>query len=285
MEVRSVEKGVVLITPPLAGTANMEIDEVLLANADSDSPVILRIYQWSEPTLSLGHFQSIDDRNESPELASVAYVRRKTGGGAILHDHELTYSLIVPSRSASRKGHSDKLYRSVHLAIADGVNSLGWNAILSETCTCSAMSNQKHEPFLCFLRRSPVDLIVGEHKIVGSAQRRTKNGLLQHGSLLIRSSQVTPSLLGLLDIPNSNQSDSFEASSFESFHKTHNESDFWTRAFLSWLKLGVSRVMHCDWKESTVADFPAIEGLVVGENTQGLFYSRINRLHTCANRS
>jgi hypothetical protein len=112
----------------------------------------------------------VEDRGEVPGLGDVAYVRRKTGGGAILHDRELTYSLIIPTRSAAEKGHSEKLYRSVHNAIAKGLQCMGWDAVLSETCTCSTASNPKLEPFLCFSRRSPVDLIVEQNKVLGSAQ-------------------------------------------------------------------------------------------------------------------
>ena len=260
-EVRSAERGVVLITPPLPGTTNMEIDEALLAGATPDSPIVLRIYRWKEPTLSLGHFQSVEDRDEEPGLGNVAFVRRKTGGGAILHDHELTYSLIMPARSAAEKGHSEKLYRSVHLAIAKGLQSFGWDAVLSETCTCSTATNPKQEPFLCFSRRSPVDLIVGQYKIVGSAQRRTKLGLLQHGSLLLRSSTLTPSLQGLLDLPNSNQANLEERSRSVGIHQTQDEMEFWTKQMVLWLQSGVSKVVECDWQPATLEEFPTLEGM------------------------
>ena len=259
-EVRSAERGVVLITPPLPGTANMEIDEKLLTGAAPDSPVVLRIYQWKEPTLSLGHFQSVQDRDEVPALRDVACVRRKTGGGAILHDHELTYSLIIPARSAAEKGHNEKLYRSVHIAIAEGLQTLGWDAVLSETCTCSTATNPKQEPFLCFLRRSPVDLIVGQYKILGSAQRRTKRGLLQHGSLLLRASTLTPSLQGLLDLPNSNQAILDERMRSVGIHLTQDEIEIWTKRLVLWLQSGVSKVVECGWQPKTLADFPKLGG-------------------------
>lgn len=259
-EVRSAERGVVIITPPLLGTTNMEIDEALLAGATPDSPLVLRIYRWKEPTLSLGHFQSVEDRYEEQGLGNVALVRRKTGGGAILHDYELTYSLIMPARSAAEKGHSEKLYRSVHSAIAKGLQSLGWDAVLSETCTCSTATNPKQEPFLCFSRRSPVDLIVGQYKIVGSAQRRTKLGLLQHGSLLLRSSTLTPSLKGLLDMPNSNQANLEERSRSVGIHQTQDEIEFWTKQLVLWLQSGVSQVVECGWQPAALADFLTLKG-------------------------
>ena len=264
MEVQSDERGVVLITPPLPGTSNMEIDEALLADAAPDRPVVLRIYQWKEPTLSLGHFQSVQDRDEVPALGNVVCVRRRTGGGAILHDQELTYSLVIPARSAAEKGHSEKLYRSVHTAIAEGLQTLGWNAVLSETCTCSTATNPKQEPFLCFSRRSPVDLIVGQDKILGSAQRRTKLGLLQHGSLLLRGSVLTPSLHGLLDLPNSNRAILEERMGSVGPHSTQDVIEFWTKQLVVWLQSGVSQVVECSWQPKTLADFPALEGINVG---------------------
>jgi lipoate-protein ligase A len=261
MEERSAERGVVLITPPFQGTTNMEIDEALLAGATPDSPVVLRIYRWREPTLSLGHFQLVEDRGEVPGLGDVAYVRRKTGGGAILHDRELTYSLIIPARSAAEKGHSEKLYRSVHNAIAKGLQCMGWDAVLSETCTCSTASNPKLEPFLCFSRRSPVDLIVEQNKVLGSAQRRTKFGLLQHGSLLLRRSILTPSLPGLLDLPNGNQANLEDRSPSVGSLQTQDETEVWTKHLVLWLKLGVSQVLQCGWQPATMADFPTLEGM------------------------
>ncbi len=182
----------------------MEIDDALLLGVRADDPIVVRIYQWQEPTLSLGHFQTIDQWKQDPRVRDVAefrtipWVRRKTGGGAILHDQEWTYSITVPSQQQrATKGHSELLYRAIHTSIRDGLTELGWPASLAEHCTCSPTSREKGEPFLCFQRRTPVDVVVGNHKILGSAQRRHANGLLQHGSLLLHSSSIYPELRGL----------------------------------------------------------------------------------------
>ena len=204
----------------------MRIDDLLLEQAMCEAPqrrlieehsfhqpLVLRIYRWSEPTLSLGHFQRVEDlalaadTQANPQLREIPWVKRKTGGGAILHDLELTYSIIVPAtwsfqagtvrtlpdRSGSfdpSKGHSEGLYRAVHDSVVSGLIELGISASLSESCTCKVAGREstEGEPFLCFHRRTPVDVVVGEHKVLGSAQRRSRFGLLQHGSLLIRSS-------------------------------------------------------------------------------------------------
>ena len=189
-----------IVDPPLSGERNMAVDEALLRNVKPDWPVVLRIYRWDRPTLSIGHFQRIEDRIQHPSLSELPWVRRKTGGGAIVHDQELTYSVLLPNRLVqSSKGHSEALYRDIHLSFVEKLTSLGWDAGLSESCTCPTKEQRNTEPFLCFLRRSPVDLIVGVDKILGSAQRRTAAGLLQHGSYLLRRSQWTPELCGLLD--------------------------------------------------------------------------------------
>jgi len=192
---------------PQPGPENMAMDERLLAAALPHWPIVIRIYRWSEPTLSLGHFQSPRDLEQdpsvsaSPSLLDLPQVRRKTGGGAILHDRELTYSFVVPAGKGSfDKGHSEILYRAVHESIRDGLTGMGIPASLSQDCTCGAKKLDTKEPFLCFLRRTPVDLVMGEHKILGSAQRRTRSGLLQHGSLLLRAAPAFPTLPGVEDL-------------------------------------------------------------------------------------
>ncbi len=181
----------------------MRIDNELLASLDDGSPATLRIYRWSEPTLSLGHFQSPEEIDGGAPWSTLARVMRRTGGGAIVHHHEWTYSLVIPNGpELGLKGHSEAIYRGVHLAIVQGLREQGWEASLSEECTCTlARAERAKEPFLCYLRRSPVDVVVGGDKIVGSAQRRGKGGLLQHGSLLLRASRHAPELVGIFDLP------------------------------------------------------------------------------------
>jgi lipoate-protein ligase A len=212
------------IDAPFSGTENMAIDEELLERASENAHVQIRLYRWCEPTLSLGHFQSIEDLAGDPsviasgrleQLADLPRVRRRTGGGAILHDREWTYSVILPhKRSPGRlagagvdKGHHEWLYRAVHQAVRDGLRQLGWDASLAEHCTCSIAGKlpvATKDPFLCFQRRTPVDLVVGAHKVQGSAQRRSRTGLLQHGSLLLSASGSFPSILGLEDLMDGN---------------------------------------------------------------------------------
>ena len=269
-------EGVVLIDPPLSGETNMAIDEALLRDATPESPVVLRVYRWEQPTLSLGHFQSWDDCRAVPGLSDLPWVRRKTGGGAIVHDQEITYSILIPeTRNKSSKGHSELLYRAIHGSAVENLQRLGWDAKLSETCTCSTATNQKEEPFLCFSRRSPVDLIIGTDKVMGSAQRRTSAGLLQHGSLLIRHSPTTPELIGLSELitqfPSKLVQEGFRDDSVGSYNKDMREKGLhdalmdrgcekviakapfdqtaWVNFLILVLKKGLSQIVNCRWRD------------------------------------
>ncbi len=88
-----------IVHPPSPGAWNMAVDEALLMDAVENGVATLRFYQWSEPTLSLGYFQRYSDREQHAASRKCAVVRRQSGGGAILHDRELTYSLMLPAGS------------------------------------------------------------------------------------------------------------------------------------------------------------------------------------------
>jgi lipoyl(octanoyl) transferase len=170
-----------LIDGPTDGVVNMAVDEAMLAAAHEHGAVpVLRWYRWSEPTLSLGYFQRWNDL--PAELQALPRVRRSTGGGAILHDEdELTYSIVFPTGTLPRKLASE-VVADVHVAVA--------GAFRGRACARFAEGEQARprtdEPFLCFDRRSPNDLVVGADKIMGSAQRRQGGNLLQHGSIKLR---------------------------------------------------------------------------------------------------
>src|SRR6185295_18138238 len=90
-----------LIDPPGGGAWNMAVDEALLETAATTGQATLRFYQWQEPTLSLGYFQSVADRQQHAASLDCPVVRRASGGGAILPDRELTYSVALPQPVAS----------------------------------------------------------------------------------------------------------------------------------------------------------------------------------------
>lgn len=189
----------------------MSIDQAMVQRAAVEPCLLLRTYGWSEPTLSLGYFQSHADRLTHPASRACSWVRRGTGGGAILHDHDWTYSIAVPQRwlaaEQTRRGASigaaHGLYAAVHDAIVDWLRQCGWAARQwSEPAGCRGDAKSRSCRFLCFERRSAGDVVVGEVKVMGSAQRRHRGVVLQHGSLLLRRSQFAPSLAGIEDLPN-----------------------------------------------------------------------------------
>ena len=183
-----------------AGAWNMAVDEALLASVSDDGPCTLRFYCWSEPTLSLGYFQPYADREMHAASRACPVVRRSSGGGAILHDHELTYSLIVPVNHALTIA-PENLYLFVHRALCQALTEVA--GIVPELLPATSRTHRTErlpEPFLCFQRRGPGDVVLDESKICGSAQRRRKQGLLQHGSVLLRTSSAAPELPGIEDL-------------------------------------------------------------------------------------
>lgn len=189
----------------------MAVDEAMFdAAAESDVPT-LRFYQWLHPTLSLGYFQKYADRDQHPPSLEADVVRRLSGGGAILHDREITYCLILP-HSHPLANDTQQLYRAVHKAILQFLNrALSLEKSPWQLARCEKPSTKRSdaEPFLCFQRRSPGDVILQpaiktdssvDYKIVGSAQRRRRGAVMQHGSLLLNHSMLAPKILGLNEV-------------------------------------------------------------------------------------
>ena len=211
-----------IIDPPLAGPWNMAVDELLLADAIENNVATLRFYQWSEPTLSLGYFQHYDERTQHVASRECTIIRRQSGGGAILHDRELTYSLALPGSHPLARQTGD-LYNSVHQAFITVLTAARSSDMPPATLRTRGEPTEPlpaAEPFLCFQRQSPGDVIlVPDHpapaispqsiapvaagagwKVLGSAQRRHRGAILQHGSLLLEMSPAAPELLGLRDL-------------------------------------------------------------------------------------
>ncbi len=178
----------------------MALDEALLEIAESDHAAWLRFYTWREPTLSLGYFQPHADRQLHRASANCPMVRRSSGGGAILHDRELTYSIVLPqSHPLARR--AELLYQAMHATLIETLAELGIVATLCDGSPLVANSTPATtEPFLCFERHLHGDLLVGPHKVAGSAQRRHRGAVLQHGSVILARSKFAPELPGLADL-------------------------------------------------------------------------------------
>lgn len=181
--------------PPADGAWNMAVDETLLEWGAETGGLCWRFYRWQEPTLSLGYFQRCEDRDAHAASRTCPLVRRASGGGAILHDRELTYSVVVPAKHPLAI-HHQTLYGTVHNVLIEVLSRFG----IAARCCGDGSRASGPSPFLCFQRRSPGDVVVGDVKIAGSAQRRNRGAVLQHGSLLIQRSEAAPELLGLTDL-------------------------------------------------------------------------------------
>ncbi len=190
--------GRLLVDPPASGAWNMAVDEALVDDAAARGRCWLRFYGWSEPTLSLGYFQSYDDRLAHRPSRECPVVRRSSGGGAILHDKEITYSLAIP-QAHPLAGDSTWLYRAVHESLIEVLYGEVLEAVCctAEIAELAALAGQ--QPFLCFQRRAVGDVLLGDTKICGSAQRRRRGAILQHGSLILERSPCAPELPGLAE--------------------------------------------------------------------------------------
>src|SRR5215207_6023753 len=173
-----------LRTPPLGGVENMALDEALLERARSATDTVFRVYTWAEPTLSFGRNQTahgVYDPERARELG-VAVVRRLTGGRALLHHREITYSVTAPLATGVSLRES---YVRINRLLVDGLHRLGVAvdvAVPRERAVAPSAAP-------CFERPAAGELVVDGRKLVGSAQWRDEGAMLQHGSILIDDDQ------------------------------------------------------------------------------------------------
>ena len=182
-----------LYTRPASGAWNMAVDEVLWQWCSRTGGCCWRFYRWEQPTVSLGYFQTYEDREQHAASLACPIVRRLSGGGAIVHDAELTYSVVAPL-SPAMAVQRQALYAAVHGTLIETLAEFGVTASLCGDTPGAAASPR---PFLCFQRRSPGDVLVGTTKVAGSAQRRSQSAVLQHGSVLWARSPAAPEADGL----------------------------------------------------------------------------------------
>jgi len=174
----------------------MAVDEAILQSTQQHQQCTLRFYQWCEPTLSLGYFQAHAERETHAESRSCPLVRRSTGGGAIVHDFELTYSFACPIARGSGSN-TEGLYQVFHKTLIEVLSAeFGVTATMCQ----SRASDRAAPPFLCFKRRSFGDILIDDHKVTGSAQRRRRSAVLQHGSVLLGTSNKATELHGIREI-------------------------------------------------------------------------------------
>ncbi|MBI2758886.1 MAG: lipoate--protein ligase family protein [Chloroflexi bacterium] len=170
-----------LITPPARGAWNMAADEAILEHIGrGESIPTLRLYAWNPPCLSLGHAQPFSDV-DAARLAERGWdvVRRPTGGRAILHTDEITYSIIAPVDEPRAAGSILESYNRLSIALLQAVEALGLRVEVKED------TGPNHDALnpVCFEVPSAYEITVNGKKLIGSAQLRRKDGVLQHGSL------------------------------------------------------------------------------------------------------
>jgi lipoate-protein ligase A len=167
-----------LLDGPGDGAWNMAVDAALLRSAQQGALPTLRFYSWDGAWLSLGLSQTLDPaRRDGCRQAGVGVVRRATGGRAVLHGADLTYAVVAPSARLPRGLRAT--YALLGEALWQGLASLGIAADRSG----SEASGPRSGEFDCFQSLATDELCVAGRKLAGSAQRRTQQGVLQHGSL------------------------------------------------------------------------------------------------------
>jgi lipoate-protein ligase A len=169
-----------ILDPALSGAENMARDEALLRaaeQADEFTPV-LRLYGWNEPSLSIGYAQDA----AAFKSMGLPVVRRITGGRAVLHASEVTYSVTAPVSGPLFSGGAGRAYSVLSGCIVAALKDIGVEAELARGRRTGARESGKEA---CFYAPSRFEVMAGARKLVGSSQRRFKRAFLQHGSILM----------------------------------------------------------------------------------------------------
>ncbi|WP_342598376.1 biotin/lipoate A/B protein ligase family protein [Psychrobacillus sp. FSL H8-0483] len=168
---------------------NMALDEALLDwHSEGLIPPVVRFYEWNPATLSIGYFQSVEKEidMEAVERLGLGFVRRPTGGRGVLHEHELTYSVIVSESYPDMPATVTEAYRVISEGILLGFQNLGLEAYFSIPNTVEKKQDlKKPRTAVCFDTPSWYELVVEGKKVAGSAQTRQKGVILQHGAILL----------------------------------------------------------------------------------------------------
>lgn len=172
-----------LLSPPDDGPGNMARDEALMRWSARTGHAAFRVYAWSKPTLSLGRNQRARGCYDTAaaHAQGIGIVRRPTGGRALLHHREITYSATL---RAPDPASAAAAYAFINEVLLDALARMGVTAALASG---AAPLPPGLRP--CFDAPSAHEIVLGAHKLVGSAQWRHGNALLQHGSILVRDDQ------------------------------------------------------------------------------------------------
>lgn len=174
---------------PCQPAYNMALDEALLDwHSAGEIPPVIRFYEWNPATLSIGYFQHAhkDINLQAVQEQNLGFVRRPTGGRAVLHDQELTYSVIVSESYPNMPATVTEAYRVISEGLLLGFQKLGLEAYFSVPQTEQQLADlKKPKSAVCFDAPSWYELVVEGKKVAGSAQTRQKGVILQHGAILL----------------------------------------------------------------------------------------------------
>ncbi|GAA4710003.1 lipoate--protein ligase family protein [Brevibacillus fulvus] len=178
-----------LLTEPMSPAMNMAIDEaILIRHSEGKVPPTVRFYTWNPATLSIGYFQKAEKEIDFAALRErgLGFVRRPTGGRAVLHDQELTYSVIVSEQHPKMPSSVTEAYKVISMGLLHGFQALSLQAEMVSLAT-EAEKEKYSSPgsSACFDSPSWYELVVEGKKVAGSAQTRQKGVILQHGSILL----------------------------------------------------------------------------------------------------
>jgi len=164
---------------------NMAIDEALLEYATIP---LIRFYRWQSPALSFGYFGRFTDVASYQREHDL--VRRWTGGGIVFHGEDLTYSLVIPTSDMAFAESSISIYEKIHRALCDALSQTGQRAVVAgvvgpdpSSATVATRTGISDAGYTCFANPVRADVMIDGRKIAGAAQRRTRRGLLQQGSI------------------------------------------------------------------------------------------------------
>ena len=176
-----------LATGAHSGAQNMALDEAVLADVEAGiSPPTFRLYGWSPPCISLGHSQKAEQELDLDRVREAGFdvVVRPTGGRAVLHIGELTYSLIAAQDSEAWCATQALSYRTISQAVAQALAASGFGVTLDRGYPVEKpQALRAMTP--CFSSTARSEVVFGDRKVVGSAQRRLRHSFLQHGSILV----------------------------------------------------------------------------------------------------
>jgi lipoate-protein ligase A len=157
-----------LQSPAADAATNMALDDVLLRTAAARGRPLLRVYSWLKPAISIGYFQKFP----AEHAGKFEIVRRPTGGGLVYHGEDTTFTVVAPPSHRLHKLTTTKAYCTIHEAVARVAGA-----------TLLVAGNAPRDQYECFQRPVAGDVMAGDRKLAGGAQRRNRDGLLHQGSI------------------------------------------------------------------------------------------------------